>query len=60
MHCTLSEYKYGSSEQNFLICTGQTQPGPDGCQHVGFHHIVLNPLVLYLLWQVVYIAVVYQ
>ena len=50
--------RYGLSEQNFPICGGQTQPGPDGCQHVDFHHIVLNPMLLYVLWQVFYIAVV--
>ena len=50
--------RYVSSEQNFPICTDQTQPGPDGCQHVGFNQLVLNPLALYLTWQVLYIAVV--
>ena len=55
MHC-----RYGLPEQNFPICTDQTQPGPDGCQHVDFHHIVLNPMLLYVLWQFLYFVVVSQ
>ena len=50
--------RFGLPEQNFPICAGQTQPGPDGCQHVDFRHIVVNPMVLYVLWQMFYILVV--
>ena len=50
--------RYGVPDQGFLICAGQTLPGPDGCQHVGLRQFLFNPLVFYLCWQLLYIAVV--
>lgn len=50
--------RFTSEEQGFPLCYSPTHTGPDGCQHVDMMEIVLYPMLLYIVWQLLYIAVV--
>ena len=50
--------RFTSEEQGFPLCYSPTHPGPDGCQHVDMMEIVLYPMLLYIVWQLLYIGVV--
>ena len=50
--------RFTSEEQGFPLCYSPTHSGPDGCQHVDMMEIVLYPMLLYIVWQLLYIGVV--
>ncbi|XP_019861295.1 PREDICTED: uncharacterized membrane protein C776.05-like [Amphimedon queenslandica] len=49
---------YSSVKQEFSLCAQPTEPGPNGCNHIGLRELVTGPLVFYLVWMLLYILVV--
>lgn len=50
--------RYSSVEQKFSLCAQPSEPGPNGCNHIGLRELVTGPLVFYLVWMLLYILVV--
>ena len=46
------------TEQGFPLCYSPSTAGPGGCHHVDMWEIVVYPMLLYIFWQLLYIAVV--
>lgn len=49
---------HSTTEQGFPLCYSPSAAGPDGCHNVDMWDIVVYPMLLYIVWQLLYIAVV--
>lgn len=50
---------FSTEEQGFPLCSTSTVPGPSGCGHMTVMDTVYVPLFLYVMWQIVYILVIF-
>ena len=50
--------RFSSAEQGFLLCSNQDTLDPSGCSHVDSTEILYYPMVIYIVWQILYILIV--
>ena len=50
--------RYSTNEQGFPLCYNPTTTGASDCDNIDYDELILYPMLFYLLWQIIYAAVV--
>ena len=50
--------RFSTGDQGFPLCAHQTEPGVDGCKHVGYYETVFLPMMAFYVWQILYFLIV--